>query len=147
MSAVLKQFSQAIVVYLSLCLCSNTALKSYHMKCSCFGFHLTHIHMKHNQSRDSLWDRRSHLCTDHIHAQERKPYTHTDQQERLNLNHPNKRFIILAQALDVFTLTATKANYKLPTLTQSNFPGCTPGPSHPQGVHTSRAFRLFPDSL
>ena len=46
-----------------------------------------------------------------------------------------------------FALTVTKANYTLPTLTQSNFPGSTPGPSHPQGVHTSRALRLFPDSL
>ena len=90
------------LAYLSLCPCSNTVLKSYHMKCSCFAFHLAHTHMKHNQSRDSLWDRRSHLCTDHIHAQLCKPYTHTDQQERLNSNHPNKRSIILAQSLSVF---------------------------------------------
>ena len=96
------------LVYLSLCPCSNTVLKSYHMKCSCFAFHLTHIHRKHNQSRDSLWDRRSHLRTDHIHAQLCKPYTHTDQQERLNSNYPNKRCIILAQSLGVFVGLAVR---------------------------------------
>ena len=97
------------LVYLSLCPCSNTVLKSYHMKCSCFAFHLAHTHMKHNQSRDSLWDRRSHLCTDHIHAQLCKPYTHTDQQEHLNSNYPNKRCIILAQSLRVFSLLSTQS--------------------------------------
>ena len=97
------------LVYLSLCPCSNTVLKSYHMKCSCFAFHLTHTHMKHNQSRDSLWDRRSHLCTDHIHAQLCKPYTHTDQQERLNSNYPNKTCIILTQSLGVFSLLSAQS--------------------------------------
>ena len=97
------------LVHLSLCPCSNTVLKSYHMKCSCFAFHLAHTHMRHNQSRDTLWDRRSHLCTDHIHAQLCKPYTHTDQQERLNSNHPNKTCIILAQSLDVFSLLSTQS--------------------------------------